>query len=196
MEDEDIASNTYVQLIQSIWAESSACTLCWNIVLARLSSHSNWISCLHLAQYPRLPFCILSYKQLIILSMPATLPIKYFRCTFLGPKSLDFQGSIFINSYNLLCFHGPLIYPIHSSIYSSLRVGRIWGLKTVPISAGHRSVITINAMLFLKMRVVIFFTGIKKIAIYMKNPESYPIKCFAQVKKIPTHIFQKRALHW
>ena len=37
---------------------------------------------------------------------------------------------------------------------------------------------------------------IKKVEISMKNPENYPIKGFAQVKKIITHIFQKRALHW
>ena len=28
MEVEDIAPNTYLQLIQSVWAESRACTLC------------------------------------------------------------------------------------------------------------------------------------------------------------------------
>ena len=32
---------------------------------------------------------------------------------------------------------------------------------------------------------------IKKVKISMKNPENYPIKGFAQVKKITTHIFQK-----
>ena len=59
MDDEDIAPYTYLQLIQSVWAES----LCWNIhiVLARLSANTDWISCMYLAQYPRLPFCVLFY---------------------------------------------------------------------------------------------------------------------------------------
>ena len=32
---------------------------------------------------------------------------------------------------------------------------------------------------------------IKKFGNSMKNPENYPIKSFAQVKKITTHIFKK-----
>ena len=31
------------------------------VVLAQLSAHTDWISCLHLVQYPRLPFCIPFY---------------------------------------------------------------------------------------------------------------------------------------
>jgi len=41
-----------------------------------------------------------------------------------------------------------------------------------------------------------FFMEIKKVEISMKNPENYTNKSFAQVKKITTHIFQKRVLHW
>ena len=32
---------------------------------------------------------------------------------------------------------------------------------------------------------------IKKVSISIKNPENYPIKSFAHLKKITTHIFQK-----
>jgi len=32
---------------------------------------------------------------------------------------------------------------------------------------------------------------IKKVEISMKKPKNYPIKSFAEVKKITTHIFQK-----
>ena len=35
MDGEDIAPNTCLQLIQSVWAESRACTLYWNIVYWR-----------------------------------------------------------------------------------------------------------------------------------------------------------------
>jgi len=31
MEEEGIASNTYIQLVQLVWAENCACTLYWNI---------------------------------------------------------------------------------------------------------------------------------------------------------------------
>ena len=63
-------------------------------------------------------------------------------------------------------------------------------------------ILTITAMLFLKMQVVIFLSGqntfmeIKKVEISMKTPENYLIKCFAQVKKITTNLFEKRVLHW
>ena len=63
MEDEGIAQNRY--MFRSIWAESRACTLYWNILyMARISAHTNWISCMYLAQFPRLPFSGLIYIQL------------------------------------------------------------------------------------------------------------------------------------
>ena len=42
MEDEDIAPNTYnyIQLIQSVWAESRACTLYWNILVYHFAGSS------------------------------------------------------------------------------------------------------------------------------------------------------------
>ena len=52
-------------LIQSVYAHMGICTLWWNIVvLAQLSAPTDWISCLYLAQYPRLPICVLFYVQL------------------------------------------------------------------------------------------------------------------------------------
>ena len=57
MEDEDIAPNTYLQLIQLVWAE---------IVTVHTIFHhgvlTDWISCMDLAPYPRLPFCVLIYQ--------------------------------------------------------------------------------------------------------------------------------------
>jgi len=72
MEDEDIAPNTYVQLIQSVYGQKvmpvqlyfrPGIKLYWRGFL----SHTDWISCMYLPQYPRLPFCVLFFIQLIIL---------------------------------------------------------------------------------------------------------------------------------
>jgi len=73
----------YIQLIQSVWAESRACMLEYNI-LARLSAHSDWISCTYvgyLAQYPRFQFCGLIYIQFINLWIPphAELQSSYIK---------------------------------------------------------------------------------------------------------------------
>ena len=62
MVGEDIASNGR-QLIQCARAESHAGTTIFqdmNIVVpVRLSANSDWISIKYLAEYPRLPFCVL-----------------------------------------------------------------------------------------------------------------------------------------
>ena len=54
-----ILRQVQVQLIQWVWAESSVPVHYTGIssVLARLSAHTDWISCMYLAQYPRLQFC-------------------------------------------------------------------------------------------------------------------------------------------
>ena len=62
MEDERIN----IQLIQSAWTESRASTL------HASSSHTvptDWISCMYLALFPRLPFCKLIYIQFLHLHM-------------------------------------------------------------------------------------------------------------------------------
>ena len=74
MEDEDFAPNTYLQLIQSVWAESRASTLYSSIlyVHARLSAHTYWISCMYIWRNI-LVFYFASYsikhQQLIILGV-------------------------------------------------------------------------------------------------------------------------------
>ena len=67
MEDEDIAPNRdMVQLIQSVWTDSRACTLYWNRVYWRdILSVPTGLAVPYLAQYPRLQFCELIYIQLI-----------------------------------------------------------------------------------------------------------------------------------
>ena len=52
-----------VQLIKSVQAESRTSTLQSSICIvpARLSVHTEWISCMILAQFPRLPFFALIY---------------------------------------------------------------------------------------------------------------------------------------
>ncbi len=50
------------KFIQSVWAESWASP--------QISVHSNWISCVSLAQFPRLPFCGLIYIQLLLICSP------------------------------------------------------------------------------------------------------------------------------
>ena len=48
MEDEDIAPNTYIQLIQSVWAESHASSLCSSMV----NRHDFLpISCMYIYRY-------------------------------------------------------------------------------------------------------------------------------------------------
>ena len=57
-----------MQLIQPVWAESPRhLTIFQHNVQARLSAHTDWISFMYLAQYPRLPFCVLFCIKLIFL---------------------------------------------------------------------------------------------------------------------------------
>jgi len=66
MEDKDIGQ----MLIQSARAESHASTTKFQdrnkVVLVRLSEHTDWISCVYLAQYPRLLFCVLFHIQQLL----------------------------------------------------------------------------------------------------------------------------------
>jgi len=70
MEDEDIApnayslSNWYGQKVVPV--PNSGKSLKYS-VLTRLSAITDWISCMYLAHYPCLPFCVLFYIHLIIL---------------------------------------------------------------------------------------------------------------------------------
>ena len=51
----------FIHLLQSVWAESHACTLLLEYgVLARLSVHTGRISCIYFMPYPRLHFAGLS----------------------------------------------------------------------------------------------------------------------------------------
>ena len=65
MENENISAK-YIQLIQSVGMGRKSClyTMLEYCVLARLSAHTDWISCMYLAQYPRLPFCVLIHLYL------------------------------------------------------------------------------------------------------------------------------------
>ena len=58
MEDELVEANPV-----GIWKKSRV-ALEYS-VMARLSAPTEWISCMCLAQYPRLPFCGVLYLQLI-----------------------------------------------------------------------------------------------------------------------------------
>ena len=71
MEDEDIAPNT-VHTADPVGMDRKSClyTILEYSGLARLSAHTNWIRCLYLAQYPRLPFCVLFCIQLSNLWLP------------------------------------------------------------------------------------------------------------------------------
>ena len=61
MEDEDIAPNTCTADPVGMGRKSCLYTALEYCVLTCLSTHTNWISCMYLAQYPRLPFCRLNY---------------------------------------------------------------------------------------------------------------------------------------
>ena len=62
MEDEDMVPNTSGEADPvGMGRKSCLFTMCTQNVLARLSAHTNWISCVYLEQYPRLPFCGLIY---------------------------------------------------------------------------------------------------------------------------------------
>ena len=62
MEDEDIAPNT-VHIADPVGMGGKSClyTILEYSVLAQLSAHTDWISSVYLALYPRLPFCVLYY---------------------------------------------------------------------------------------------------------------------------------------
>ena len=66
MEDEGIVPNTYGTADP---VTSYLYTLLEYSVLARLSAHSDWISCLYLAQFPRLLFCGLIYITVQLLHL-------------------------------------------------------------------------------------------------------------------------------
>ena len=58
-------------------------------VLARLSVLTNWINCMYLAQFPRLPFCGLLYIKLLnlcVLPCLFLLSLKMLIMTFFTPK--------------------------------------------------------------------------------------------------------------
>ena len=69
MEDEDIEPNSYIGTADPVCMgrNLSLYTMLEYSILARRSAHIDWISCMNLAQYPRLPFCVQFYIQLIIL---------------------------------------------------------------------------------------------------------------------------------
>ena len=74
MEDEDIAPNMYICTADPVCMGRKSCQCNYIsgqeyiIVMALHSAHTNWISSsMYLAQYPRLPICVLFYIQLIIL---------------------------------------------------------------------------------------------------------------------------------
>ena len=58
--------------------KSSRYTILEYSVLARLYAHSDWINCMYLAQYPRLPFCGLLYIQLLHLWCGPRVNIRNF----------------------------------------------------------------------------------------------------------------------
>ena len=74
-------------------SERHACT-----VVGTLSTLNDGISWIHLAQYPRLPFCILIYIQLIILCVIHTYS-TYMRCNFTVCVNVHHDGK-----YNFACF--------------------------------------------------------------------------------------------
>ena len=72
-------------------------------VLARLSAHADWISCMYLAQYPRLPFCGLIYIQLIHLWRKSTM---FFVLFFLQMTSDEFRAGFKKTFWKMIIFHG------------------------------------------------------------------------------------------
>ena len=89
MEDEDIAPNTYTADPVSMGRQSCLYTMLEYCVLALLSTHTDWISCMYLAQYPRLPFGVLFCIHPFVLCIHPILKISLPRAekkTFL-PKS-------------------------------------------------------------------------------------------------------------
>ena len=64
MEGEGIEPNTYSWSSCYMGRKSRQYTLFQQSVQSRLSVYTDWISCMYLVQYPRLPFCGFIYLQL------------------------------------------------------------------------------------------------------------------------------------
>jgi len=64
MEDEDIAPYTVDTAYPvGMGRKLRQYTIFQYSVQAQLSAHTDWISCMHLEQYSRLPFCVLIYLR-------------------------------------------------------------------------------------------------------------------------------------
>ena len=124
MEDEDNAPNAYLQLIQSVWAESRACwynTILEYSVLARLSAHipTGSSACTYLAQYPRLPYRynlfiysvhgLCSLHILLLLSIYISYILSIY--VYILPTEVTAAENLLSRNPPVICAKNPHLFP-------------------------------------------------------------------------------------
>ena len=97
MEDEEIAS---------VGRGRTLClyTMLEYCVMARQSAHTDWISCMNLAQYTRLPFCALFYIGTTYYSLAHSFGTYFF--AFFDGVTYEFVDTTKANVHILLRFVG------------------------------------------------------------------------------------------